>query len=207
MSYNKVILIGYSGHGYVVAEVAIENQCEIIGYTDKLEANKNPYNLEYMGFEFDSNFAGWKNNSDYIIGVGDNKIRHKIYNNILDNDKKVKTLISSSALISRTAEIGNGAFINKNVSVNALANIGNNVILNTACIIEHGCEIADSVHVAPGAVLAGDVSVGKKTFIGANSFIKQGVKIGENVIVGAGAIVLKDIPDNKKVIGINNKYI
>lgn len=204
---KKVILIGYSGHGYVVAEVAFENHFNIIGYTEKNIKIYNPFDLKYIGFEYETDFKGWENDCDFIIGIGDNNIRQKAYNYIVRKNKKVVSLISPTAAISKTAQIGNGTFINKNVSVNALANIGNNVILNTGCVIEHGCIILDSVHVAPGAVLAGNVSVGERTFIGANSVIKQGVKIGKNVIIGAGTIVLKDVPDNKKVVGSQNKYI
>jgi acetyltransferase-like isoleucine patch superfamily enzyme len=53
------------------------------------------------------------------------------------------------------------------------------------------------VHIAPGAVLAGNISVGENSFIGANSVVRQGVKIGSGVILGAGSVVIKNIPDNE----------
>jgi len=87
------------------------------------------------------------------------------------------------------------------------AKIGKNVILNTACIIEHECEISDSVHIAPGAVLAGNVFVGERSFIGANSVVMQGVKIGKDVIIGAGSVVISDVPDGKKIVGNPSRFI
>ncbi|MDZ7692666.1 MAG: DapH/DapD/GlmU-related protein [Balneolaceae bacterium] len=72
-----------------------------------------------------------------------------------------------------------------------MSEIGKYVILNTNCVIEHECRIANGVHVAPGAVLAGNVEVGKGSFIGANTVVKESVSIGEDVIVGAGATIIK----------------
>lgn len=204
---KKVILIGYSGHAYVVADIAIENQYDIIGYTEKSRAQNNPFNLNYAGYEKELGFFENKKEIGFIIGIGDNFIRERIYNLITSKNLVVTTLISNTASISHTARIASGTFINRNVTINALAKIGQNVILNTACIIEHECEISDSVHIAPGAVLAGNVFVGERTFIGANSVIKQGVKIGKDVVVGAGTVVLSDIPDGKKIVGNPNRYI
>ena len=204
---KKIILVGYSGHGLVVADTALENNLNVIGYTEKSINGINPYNLEYLGDESSPNFDLWDLNLDFILGIGDNFLREKIYNLIIKNGKKVISLINSTAAISSFARIGEGVFINRHVTVNALANVGNNVILNTGCIIEHECDINDNVHVAPGAVIAGNVKIGKGTFIGANAVVKQGVVIGMNVIVGAGTVVLNNIPNGAKIVGNPNRFI
>jgi acetyltransferase EpsM len=203
----KVILIGYSGHAYVVADIAIENQYKLIGYTEKNIIKHNPLQLEFLGNEQEKDFFVKNKNQHYLIGIGDNVIREKIFNLIIANGAKLLTLVSKSASISASATIGNGTFINRNASINALVKIGQNVIVNTGCVIEHECEISHSAHIAPGAVLAGNVNVGERTFIGANSFIKQGVKIGKDVIVGAGTVVLCDIADGKKFVGNPSRFI
>ena len=207
MSDKKIILVGYSGHGLVVADTALENDLNLIGYTEKSINEVNPFMLEYLGNESSPNFDLWNLDVDFILGIGDNKIREKVYNLIIKRNKKVISVINTSASISSFATIGDGVFINRNVSINASAYVGNNVILNTGCIIEHECEVNENVHVAPGAVLAGNVRVGAGTFIGANAIVKQGVVIGENVIVGAGTIVLNDIPNGKKIVGNPNRFI
>ena len=201
MSDKKIILIGYSGHALVVADTAFENNCKIIGYTEKSFNVWNPYKLEYFGDESTPDFKGWDLDIDFLIGIGDNNLRKKIYSLIIQKGKKVVSLINSHSSISKYALIGEGVFINRNVSLNAFSSIGNNVILNTGCVIEHECEIQDDVHIAPGAVLAGNVKIGKGSFIGANAVIKQGVEIGKNAIVGAGAVILSDIKDGLKVAG------
>ena len=204
---NKVILIGYSGHGYVVADIAIENQLNLIGYTEKNEFVINPFQLNYLGDEQHDIFFSKYESAEFIIGIGDNYTREEVFNFIKDQGKTIRNLISSSALISGSVKMGEGIFVNRNVTINALAKIGNNVLLNTSCIIEHECVISDSVHVAPGAVLAGNVFVGERSIIGANSVIKQGVNIGKDVIIGAGTVVINDIPDGKKIVGNPSRFL
>lgn len=207
MSNKQIILIGYSGHAYVVAETILEDNFEIIGYSDKVETSLNPFHLKYLGFENNDDFVGWKNNFLFFIGIGDNCIRQKIANLIESKGKKVEIIIDKSAHISKTAIIGSGTFINKNAVVNSLAKIGKNVILNTGCIIEHECVLHDAVHIAPGAVLAGNVTIGERSFVGANSVIKQGINIGKDVIIGAGSVIITNIPDGKKVVGNPGRII
>ena len=207
VSDKKIILVGYSGHGLVVADTAFENNLNVIGYTEKSVNNANHYKLDYLGDESSPNFDLWKLDVDFILGIGDNLLREKIYDHILKNGKKVISLIHSRSSISSFAIIGDGVFVNRNVMVNAFAKIGSNVILNTGCIVEHECEIHDNVHIAPGAVLAGNVKVGSGSFIGANAVIKQGVEIGKNVIVGAGTVVLNDISDGNKIVGNPHRFI
>lgn len=207
VSDKKIILVGYSGHGLVVADTALENNLNVIGYTEKSLNQINPFMLEYLGNESSPDFKGWDLDVSFLLGIGDNLLRETIYNNILNNGKKVISLINSTASISSFATIGDGVFINRNVTINAFAKIGSNVILNTGCIVEHECNIHDNVHIAPGAVLAGNVKVGSGSFIGANSVIKQGVIIGKNVIVGAGTVVLNDISDGNKIVGNPHRFI
>jgi len=204
---SNIILIGYSGHGKVVADAAIESGLNILGYSDKKIIENNPFNLKYLGCEADDMFIGWELSSNFLIGIGDNNIREKIFQSIIKRGKIVTTLISTSSIISKYSKVGNGTFVNNNVTINAGSKIGMNVILNTGCIVEHECSIENSVHIAPGAVLAGNVTIGERSFIGANAVLKQGIVIGKDVIVGAGTVVLHDVPDNMKIVGNPSRTI
>ena len=201
MLENKTVIIGYSGHAYVVAESFIANGNILNFYADSKEAANNPFNLAYLGFESDPNFKGWDMSLKYILGIGDNYLREKIAKLILSNSNILENVIHPHAVISKSANIGNGIFVSKGVLVNAFSNIGSFTILNTGCIVEHECEIGIASHIAPGAVLAGNVKVGDRTFIGANAVIKQGIVIGDDVIIGAGSVVLHNVEDNSKLVG------
>lgn len=198
---KDIVLVGYSGHGYVVAEALISSESELKYYSELEEQKRNPFNLKYLGFEKNLDFQGWNDNFSFVLGIGDNKLRFEVFNLIKSKGLEIKNVIHKTASISSTAKVGIGNFISKNVSINPMAEIQDCCIINTGAIIEHECVIKTGAHIAPGAVLAGSVSIGENCFIGANSVIKEGVVIGANVIVGAGAVVLKNIEEGKKVVG------
>lgn len=204
---KKLILVGYSGHSYVLIDSALENGYNFLGYTENKIQSKNPYNLTYLGHELNENFNYWNLSDYFVIGIGDNHIREKIFFYLKNKNKKIVSIIDKSSSISKSCTVGSGTYINKNVIVNAFSSVGNNSILNSGCIIEHDCTLGNSVHVGPGAVVTGNVKIGDRTFIGANSVIKPGVNIGKDVIIGAGAVVLKDINFGEKIVGNPGKNI
>ncbi len=203
-----MILIGYSGHSYVVHGIYDALGIKVIGYFDKEEKSYNPYNLKYFGKESSEEAFSVLQNDKFFIAIGDNAIRKKIFENFASRGSLPVNAIHPSAIIDPTSILAsNGIMISSNVSINALSKIGKAVICNTGSIIEHECEVGDFVHIGPGAVLCGNVSVGKETFIGANAVIRQGVQIGVNCTIGAGAVVIKDIPDNSVIAGNPSKNL
>lgn len=197
---NSIAIIGYSGHSFVVLDAAKQIGLDVAYYCERNQVSFNPFDINYLGDEGSESF-NWNVADQFILGIGDNKIRQRVADLILSKKKKILNVVHPSTIISNYAIIGTGNFIAANVTVNALAKIADNCILNTGCIVEHECLIESGVHIAPGTVLAGNVTVGENSFIGANSVVKQGVKIGSGIIVGAGSVVIKDIPDNEIWVG------
>ena len=198
---KAIAIIGYSGHAVVVAEILIEQGFRLHFYTDKKELILNPFGLKYLGFEGDHDFQGWELDVAYALGIGNNRLREKTAQIVVDHEKSLQKVISINSSISKKAHIGNGAVISRGVLVNALAQVEDYVILNTGCIIEHECIVKRAAHIGPGAVLAGNVSIGRRTFVGANAVIKQGVKIGDDVVIGAGSVIINDVSNNSKIVG------
>ncbi len=199
---KKICLAGYSGHGYVVAEIINLLQYELIGYADPEEKKYNPYHLNFIGNDDQINYAQFiKEKISVALGIGDNATREKFYKRFKSKNVVFESLKHPDSVVSSLSFIGEGTVVMALAVINPMTNIGKAVICNTGCIVEHECIIDDFVHIAPGAVLGGNVRVGNTSFIGANAFIKQGLTIGENVIIGAGSVVINDVPDNVIVYG------
>jgi sugar O-acyltransferase (sialic acid O-acetyltransferase NeuD family) len=196
---KKIIIIGYSGHAYVVAD-ALEG--EIIGYCENEEKIDNPLQLKYFGPEKSQKAIALLQKNYCFISIGNNNIREKVYSHLkLNAITNFVNAIHYSAVISKTVKINDLTLVAPNAAINAFAEIGIGVICNTSSIIEHECKIGNFAHIAPGATLAGNVSVGERSFIGANAVVKEGIKIGKDVIVGAGSVVINDIPDGQVFVG------
>jgi len=198
---RQAIIIGYSGHAYVVLDTLLSNAYEVKGYCDVTQNQHNPYRLKFLGSENDQDNLEILRQHDIFVCIGLNEIRRRIFEDLLSKNINCPSVAHPSCVISASAEIMQGTIVMPGVVINAFAKVGNAVVCNSAAVIEHECVIDDFVHIAPGAVLAGNVSVGKGSFIGANAVVKQGIKIGENVTIGAGSVILKNLPDGAMVYG------
>lgn len=98
--------------------------------------------------------------------------------------------------------IGRGCQLLARSFLGVRAKIGDGVILNSNCSVDHECILGDGVHIGPGAVLAGRVRVGAGTFVGAGATICPDLSICEDVIIGAGAVVVSDITEPGTYVGV-----
>lgn len=207
MNKKSIYILGYSGHAYTVIDTAQSKGFVILGYFDESENERNPFSLKFMGSENILDFKEKVNEASCFPAIGDNAIREKVIKLITKNNIKQEILIHKTAVVNSLVKIKNSTLVNAGVVINSMSNVGLGCIINTNATIEHDCQISDYVHIAPGAVLTGNVSVGKSSLIGANSVIKENIKIGKNVTIGAGSVVLKNIPDNQTWVGNPAKRI
>ena len=206
MNEKDICIIGYGGHSYVALEILQICEKNIIAYCENTQKENNPFNLKYLGME--SSLAPNEfNDFSFFIGIGDNKIRGKVFDFLKSNSASFVNAIHPSSNLSKKIKIGEGVMISAGATINPFVTIGNAVICNTQCSIDHECFIGDYSHIAPGAILCGNVTIGNNCFIGAGSTIKQGIRIGNNVLIGAGSVVINDIPDNTRVAGCPAKQI
>lgn len=198
---KKVFLFGYSGHAYVIIESLLAASYTIAGYFDYQEAPLNPYQIPYLGFESLVDVPSIVKNDFVFPSVGDNAIRAKLVSFFEKHNLKQCVLIDPTAKVSHSSSIGLSSYAGGNTIINAQSHIGKGVIINTAAVIEHDCDVQDFCHIAPAAILCGNVSVGKGTFIGANTVVSNNTSICSDVILGAGSVVVKSIEDKGVWVG------
>lgn len=196
MSESKqVFIFGYAGHAYVIIESLLEAGYSIAGYFDYQEAEKNPYGLKYLGFEQQVEVKSIVQDHGVFPAVGDNRIREKLVHFFDQWQLRQFTLIDPSARVSRTALVGVSTYVGKNAVINAQATVGRGAIINTQAVVEHECVVEDFAHLAPGAILCGQVQVGTRTFVGAQAVVRQNIEIASDVLIGAGSVVIQSIQE------------
>ena len=195
---KTLYIIGASGHGTVVAEIA-----ELIGYTDIIfcdddHAKHGTAVLQYPVAGDRSIIPG---GTHVAIGIGINSVRQQLVEHAAENGWHLPVICHPGAVLSRSAEIYDGAVIMACAAVNARSVIGRGAVLNTSCSVDHDCRLGECSHIAPGAHLSGNVTVGDLSTVGIGSCVKQNISIGANVVLGAGSVVVKDVPDNVVAFG------
>lgn len=198
---DKLIIIGASGHGKVVADIAMKmNKWKKIVFIDDNESVKTCMGLEVIGKTADA--FKYKEEADFFVAIGDNPIREKIQEKLIDEGLSIVSLIHPNAVIGTDVQIGTGSVVMAGVVINGSSRIGKGCIINTSCSLDHDNLIEDYVHVSPGANLAGTVKVGKGSWLGIGSVVSNNVNICSECKLGAGAVVVRDITEPGTYVGV-----
>ena len=195
-SNKKIYILGASGHGKVVADIAY-----LCGYRDIIFVDPNPSVKafgKYPVIKSEENLA----DGDVFAAIGDATIRKRLCEKFR---LQLITLVHPNAVIARDATIGVGTVIMAGAVVNPGAYIGEGCIINTSASVDHDDQVGDYCHISVGAHLAGTVCVGDMTWIGAGAIASNNITICDNCVIGAGAVVVSDITKPGTYIGVPAK--
>jgi sugar O-acyltransferase (sialic acid O-acetyltransferase NeuD family) len=146
--------------------------------------------------------------NEYTIGIGDPKLRERIYKQFNHIGGKLTSTISVNSDIGNyDTKIGVGCNILSGVRISNSVSVGKGCIIYYNSIITHDCVIGDFVEISPSVNILGRVEISSYTHVGSNSTILPGIQIGKNSVIGAGSVVTKDVPDNVMVVGVPAKII
>ena len=196
---NRLVIIGASGHGKVVADIAA-----LIGYKDIVFLDDDENIKECAGYPVIGKSAEAPN-GELFVAVGNAETRKQLMK--LYKDKVLPVLIHPSAIVAKGAEVGAGSVIMAGVVINPGVKIGEGCIINTSSSVDHDCNIADFVHVSVGAHLSGTVRLGEGTWIGAGAVVSNNIDICGGCTIGAGSVVIRDINEPGTYVGVPARKI
>ncbi|MCR5214119.1 MAG: acetyltransferase [Eubacterium sp.] len=192
----KITIIGASGHGKVVAEIAKLNGYEKIEFLDDDESLKSCGEYPVVG----KSDKALEIDNDIFIAIGNCQIRKQFIEKL--NNKSIPKLIHPEAVVANDVVIEKGTVIMAGVVINPGAYIGKGCIINTCSSVDHDCIVKNYTHIAVGAHLCGTVIVGEESCISAGATVINNVCISDNTIIGAGGVVVTDIIESGVYIGI-----
>jgi len=225
-SPGTLILVGGGGHAKVVADVARAAGWTIAGFLDDhpdapLGRMGVPY-LGAIGHDKPDEPPAWieplrsGEAVRFFNAIGSNATRRAITGALErmagegqlnfprgeDASIPFAALIDPGAAVSPSAVIDEGALVGPRAIVNASARVGRGAIVNSGAIVEHDGVIGAFAHVAPGAVLGGDVLIGDEALVGLGARVQPGRRIGAGATIAAGAVVCRNVPDHVTVKGV-----
>ena len=201
---DSLIIIGASGHGKVVADIAMKmNKWKNIAFLDDNPSLKTSLGLEVVGSSkhIDIYIKDW----DIFVAIGHNETREKIQKILEAKKATIPLLIHPNAVIGQEVSMAAGTVVMAGAVVNSSTQISKGCIINTSSSIDHDNLIEGFVHISPGAHLAGTVKVGHGSWVGIGSVISNNIEIVRGCIIGAGAVVTKDIKQSGIYVGIPAK--
>ena len=198
---DKLLIIGASGHGKVIADIALKmNMWKSISFLDDDENIKSSMGIEVIGKSTDA----FKHAKDYdiFVAIGNNVTREKIQEKLEAKGANVPVLLHPMAVIGEQVKFGAGTVVMAGTIINCCTEIGKGCIINTGSTIDHDNFIEDYVHISPGVHTAGTVKIGKGTWLGVGSVVSNNLNITSGCKVGVGAVVVKDIIESGTYVGV-----
>ena len=209
---DKIVIVGASGHGKVVADVVErEGRYAILGWIDSYK----PAGGEFFGYPVlgaeEALLGLWQRREIVggLIAIGDNWSRGRMAEKIrsLAADFAFVTAVHHSAQIARGVSVGAGTVLMAGVVVNSDSRIGAHCILNTRASLDHDCVMDDCSSLAPGVTTGGTVTIGAYSAVSLGVNILHGKTVGAHTVVGAGALVREDLPDHCVAYGVPARII
>ncbi len=207
-----ISIIGFGGHGRVVAAALSASNHRIVAVTDFRPdlVTHAPKNALVLTDELLLQRFG-PEEIVLVLGIGTVKPTYEdgLTRQVVKSFQKLgyrfvglrhpTAWVAEDAIVSATAQIHAGVIVQPNSSV------GDFSILNTRSSVDHDCQIGSYCHLGPGSTLSGNVMVGSGSHLGTGCNVIQGVRIGESCLVAAGATVVRDIPNYESVKGVPAK--
>ena len=171
----------------------------IYGKGDHAKVVSSSIRLQQFKFYDDSDFDHSAEGL-WVIGIGNNKIRKRIAEEVLNSKRFISTL-SANSICHSSSIIGEGTQVMAGAVIQMGTRVGSHSVINTAASVDHDCKLGKYSFIGPNATLCGGVTIGECSFIGAGAVILPYIKIGKHCMIGAGSVVTKDIPDNSTAYG------
>jgi len=187
-----LICLGAGGHARACQHIIEDAGYTILGYLDPRQDRTNLYGIPILGDDDQIPYCLDKC-CNYFITVGQPRnphIRHSLFLRLYKHDSvEFPTFISLHSTTDPSASIGAGTIVMDMAHVGPDAYIGQQCIINTGAIVEHGCKVGAFTHLCVGTTIAGGTYIGGGCTIGANAVIREGLIVPDNLLIPMGAVV------------------
>lgn len=211
MSTKTIYALGVGASTPVFAEIAMACGYVVAGlyHYDETRTGEVVNGMDIIG-SFDDLFAQDIKGMNFLLTMGDPKIRKQLSQKILNAGGILPTLIHPTSVISPNATISScGVVIGPMVVVQSNVEIYDGAVIRDMALICHNAIVDTHVFIGPKALVGAFVHIESLAFIGQASVLvsHKAKKIGSNALIGAGAVVVTTVDEYHVVVGQPAKTI
>lgn len=208
---QKLVILGASGHAQCVAECAVAAGFDVLGFTDPALLVGTALRFgPVLGSESTlTHLQEQHPGLQVVVGVGDNHLRMRITQKVSELFPKLEwaTVLHPSSVLAPDVTPPVGLVMMPGATVRTGGRLGQGLLLNTGCIVDHDAQLDDFASVGPGATLGGTVQLGELSAVSIGATVLHQCKIGAHTVVGGGALVTGDLPANVVAYGVPAKVV
>ena len=209
---KKIYALGVGHNTPVFIDLALDCGYEVVGlyHYNSDRTGEKDHGYEILG-SFEDLFSKESlQGQNFLLTMGDSKIRAELSKRIMDKGGFVPTLIHPTSVISKFAKVSDvGVYISAFSFVQADSSVGENTVILSHVNISHTTHIGKGCFIAGGAIIGAYTNMEDNVFIGQGALSISGkvATIGQGAYVGARSLLTKNVPANTVVAGIPAKVI
>ena len=131
-----------------------------------------------------------------LVAIAGVAARRRVSEVLAQKNCEFTGFIHKSAIVSGSANIGEGCIVMPHTVVSDNATIGRFCIVNCLTSIGHDVDIGEFVTISSHVDVTGHCSVASDSLLGSGAVVLPGKKIGRNAVVGAGSVIYRSVGDN-----------
>lgn len=152
-----------------------------------------PYQLEWQG---DIDDYRPRDGDAVLVAIGDPAGKHAVVARLRERGAVFATLVHPSAVVARSAVLGEGVMVCPQAVISADAHVGDFVAINVLSSVGHDVKLGAYSTLSSHVDLTGYVQTGDGVFFGSGAKILPKLKIGARAKIGAGAIVMRSVAED-----------
>lgn len=200
---NRIILVGCGAFArelinWVDDLVELGKSAPVAGFLDDNPKSLDgfPYSVPYLG-----TISAYipQAGDQLLMAIGDPHAKKKLYAELKGKGAAFTQMIHPSAVIARSARLGEGVVVCPQAFVSADAVVGDLCAINGNASVGHDVRLGSFSTLSSHVDLTGWVQVEECTFFGSGSRVLPKLKIGSGARVGAGAVVIRSVPSDTVV--------
>lgn len=211
MTMDRLILLGCGAFArelinWVDDLVDLGKSIRVSGFLDDNSQALDgfPYSVPYLGSI--PNYVP-QQGDQLLMAIGDPKAKKAIYEDLKAKGAVFASLIHPSAVIARTARLGEGVVVCPQAFVSADAVVGDLCAINGNASVGHDVRLGSFSTLSSHVDLTGWVQVDECVFFGSGARVLPKVKIGLGARIGAGAVVMRSVPTDAVMYALPAKRL
>ena len=146
-------------------------------------------------------------NDRFVVAIGGIGVRKKIIGDLKEKGAKFFSIFHPTAIISKTAVLGEGVIICPFGLVNSNARLGDFVILNIFASVAHDVQVGAHSVLCPYATINGFAKLDEDVFMATRATVIPAVSVGKGAIISANSVAMRDVPPGSIIFGVPGKFL
>ena len=205
---DNIIIIGAGGFGrevYCWAKDTFSNQeFQIKGFLSNNPRDLDNFDMDVPILE-DATTYKIEEKDRFIFAIGDIDAKKRIVTNMKNQGAKFITLIHPTAVVAKSAHIGEGVIICPFALVSSHVELQDFVTINFYSSCGHDAKVGKYCILSPYATLNGFTILEDEVFLGTHATVTARKKVGYRSKVSANSVAMYDVPPHTLVYGVPGK--